>query len=181
MEFTDSHTHSDSHSLLHSLLHSHSNLLPQLLHQSSSIIHHTIHTLSSSLQHTDDDLSDEEEESCKLISGPFATFIQLCLAFICILTLIIKRYQETPQREWSVWFFDVTKQGIGSSFGHFSNIYLSMIIATTVTSGDECQWYCLTYLIDCTLGIFLNIVMLKMFSYCVGHYGNGKLSVYCML
>ncbi len=118
--------------------------------------------------------SNGEDESCKLISGPFATFIQLCLASVCILILVIKRHQETPQRDWSVWFFDVMKQGIGSAFGHFSNIYLSMIIATSVTSGDECQWYCLTYITDCTLGILLNIIMLKTFSFCVGRYGNGK-------
>lgn len=48
---------------------------------------------------------------CHLIGGLFANLIQASLAVVCIITLIIKRQQEVPQREWKVWFLDVMKQG----------------------------------------------------------------------
>lgn len=56
------------------------------------------------------------------------------------------------------------KQGIGSTFGHFSNIYLSVVIASSLVSGDECQWYCLTYVVDCTLGTAINLGFLYLFE-----------------
>jgi hypothetical protein len=54
---------------------------------------------------------DPSEGNCRLIDGPFASFIQACLAIVCIGTLIIKRQQESPRREVFVWFLDVMKQG----------------------------------------------------------------------
>lgn len=49
--------------------------------------------------------------SCHLLGGIFASFIQGCLALLCIGTLIIKRQNEHPRRDWLVWFLDVMKQG----------------------------------------------------------------------
>ena len=66
---------------------------------------------------------------CRLLGGAFASFIQVCLATLCITTLAFKRFGEVPQRPWVVWALDVGKQSVGSSFGHFSNIFLSEIIA----------------------------------------------------
>lgn len=54
---------------------------------------------------------------------------------------------------------------IGSSFGHFSNIFLSVVIAGSLPEADECQWYCLTYVVDSTVGTFINIVLLKLFEH----------------
>jgi len=82
-----------------------------------------------------------------------------------------------------VWFLDVMKQGIGSSFGHFANIFLSVIIADTLTDADECQWYGLTYVVDSTLGTAINLSLLRIFEHIVrksphctrmnfGEYGN---------
>jgi hypothetical protein len=99
---------------------------------------------------------------CKLLGGFFASFIQICLATLCISTLAFKRYGEVPQRPWIVWALDVGKQSVGSSFGHFSNIFLSEIIATALTGGDECQWYCLSFLLDSTLGTFVNLSLLHL-------------------
>lgn len=97
---------------------------------------------------------------CHLLGGAFASSIQVCLAILCISTLAFKRYGEIPQRPWVVWALDVGKQSVGSSFGHFSNIFLSEIIATELTGGDECQWYCLSFLLDSTLGTFVNLSLL---------------------
>ncbi len=112
----------------------------------------------------------KSEDQCILLGGVFSAFIQACLAVICVGTLIIKRQNEVPKRDWFVWFLDVMKQGVGSSFGHFSNIFLSVIIAQSLTGGDECQWYCLTYVIDSTFGTFLNLMFLSCFEKVINHY-----------
>jgi hypothetical protein len=125
---------------------------------------------------------------CLLLGGLFSTLVQVSLGVICILALVIKRNNEIPRRDWDVWFLDVMKQGthvlhydaysksylyslhdiaIGSGFGHFANIFLSMFIAGTITDADECQWYCLTYVVDSTLGTFMNILLLRCFERCL--------------
>jgi hypothetical protein len=56
--------------------------------------------------------------------------------------------------------------GIGASLGHFSNIFLSVIIANALQSqsGDQCLWYCLTYIVDSTFGILWNLICLQIFE-----------------
>jgi hypothetical protein len=108
----------------------------------------------------------------------------MSLATLCIATLVIKRQHEIPRRDWLIWSFDVMKQSIGSSFSHFSNIFVSELIAADLTSdGDECQWYCLSFVIDSTLGTFVNLAILhaiekytrsrpSLFYLKFGEYGN---------
>lgn len=114
--------------------------------------------------------ADEMAPRCHLLGGSFASAIQACLAVVCVGTLIVKRHYEHPRRDWMVWFLDVLKQGCGSSVGHFANIYLSQVIAYTIRDADECQWYCFTYLVDCTLGITMNVFFLRLFERAVDRY-----------
>lgn len=102
--------------------------------------------------------------SCRLVSGYFAVCVQLLLAFLCVSTLIIKREREVPKRDWYVWFLDASKQGLSSSLGHSSNILLSIVIANTFKDSDECQWYCVAYIIDCIFGTCLNFILLMLFD-----------------
>jgi hypothetical protein len=99
-------------------------------------------------------------EQCHSLKGWFGYFVQAILGIFCILTLVVKRQTEVPQRDWLVWLFDASKQSIGSSFGHFTNIFLSMTISIQIT--DECQWYCLSYLVDSSFGISLNFLFLTI-------------------
>lgn len=128
------------------------------------------------------------QDKCRLLGGVFESLVQASLGVICVSALIVKRHNEVPQRDWYVWFLDVMKQGktscsvvhltkswcflfiisysaIGSSFGHFLNIFLSVVIADSLLEADECQWYCLTYVVDSTVGTFINIVLLKFFEH----------------
>ena len=101
----------------------------------------------------------------------------------CVVTLLYKRATEHPQREWIIWFLDVGKQGIGSSLGHMSNIFMATIISLNANA-DECEWYCVCYLTDVTLGTFINLSFLTITEYALlnsrtnlalfrfGDYGN---------
>jgi uncharacterized membrane protein YhaH (DUF805 family) len=46
-------------------------------------------------------------------------------------SLIVKRFSETPRRPWLIWFFDVAKQGLGSVYAHFLNMF---VVCMTVWS-----------------------------------------------
>lgn len=108
---------------------------------------------------------------CHLLGGMFALVVQLFLATICIIAAIVKRSNEKPRREWNIWTLDISKQFIGSSFGHFSNIGLSIVISDKISGyADECQWYCLAYVFDSVLGTFLNISILYGFERIIRKY-----------
>jgi len=57
---------------------------------------------------------------------------------------------ERPQRPWAIWYCDVGKQLTGGFFIHFANILVSSLLGK---SGDECAWYFINYLFDCTIGV----------------------------
>lgn len=65
-----------------------------------------------------------EENQCKLL-GPFALFVQGALGLLALLTLVFKRFRESPKRPWRVWFFDVAKQVTGSIILHLINLLMS--------------------------------------------------------
>jgi hypothetical protein len=65
-----------------------------------------------------------EENQCKLL-GPFALLVQGALGVLALLTLVFKRFRESPKRQWKVWFFDVAKQVTGSVILHLINLLMS--------------------------------------------------------
>lgn len=126
-------------------------------------------------------LGQREGPKCRLLSGVFAVFIQTVLVGVCVLTLLIKRALERPQRDIVTWAFDFGKQGVGSAVSHFSNIVLSVYIAGTIRDSNECSWYLLSYVVDSTLGLGLNVGLLYIVEIVqqrlspttvTGHYGN---------
>jgi len=68
--------------------------------------------------------AEAEENQCKLL-GPFALLVQGALGVLALLTLVFKRYRESPKRQWKVWFFDVAKQVTGSVILHLINLLMS--------------------------------------------------------
>lgn len=109
-------------------------------------------------------LNEGGNESCQLL-GPVSLFIQLLMGAAAISGLLIKRIYEHPKRTWIVWFYDVSKQVLGSLGIHFLNLLISILQAKKPTlhafesghggddSGDECDWYFLNLLMDTTVGI----------------------------
>ena len=73
---------------------------------------------------------DEDDGECKLL-GPFALLIQGALGILALMSLVWKRYRETPRRPLKVWSFDVSKQVFGSVLLHLANLLMSMF-----SSGD---------------------------------------------
>jgi FKBP-type peptidyl-prolyl cis-trans isomerase 2 len=63
---------------------------------------------------------------CKLL-GPFALLVQGALGAVALLTLVWKRYRETPKRPWRIFFYDVSKQVFGSVLTHVLNLAMSIL------------------------------------------------------
>ncbi|KAL1583722.1 hypothetical protein WHR41_07471 [Cladosporium halotolerans] len=118
-----------------------------------------------------------EENQCKLL-GPFALLVQAALGVLALLTLVFKRFRETPKRPWKVWFFDVAKQVTGAVILHLINLMMSELgagdLENTVadvgskTQDEEgrkpnpCSFYLLNLAIDTTIGIPVLFVFLKV-------------------
>ncbi|KAI8324677.1 hypothetical protein GQ54DRAFT_251487, partial [Martensiomyces pterosporus] len=120
---------------------------------------------------------------CKLV-GPFSILVQVLVGTLGFSTLIIKRHFESPRRPWLVWSFDVSKQVIGGSMMHMSNLLVSALIGGGAgeSQTNPCSWYVLNLTLDCTLGILIITGYLKVFGmlarrYSIkglesGHYGD---------
>ncbi|KAB5594582.1 Transmembrane protein [Ceratobasidium theobromae] len=65
---------------------------------------------------------------CRLL-GPTALIVQGLMGILVILSLIWKRNHESPRRPWRIWIFDVSKQVVGQIFVHFSNVFISALVA----------------------------------------------------
>ncbi|ODV79706.1 uncharacterized protein CANTADRAFT_89343 [Suhomyces tanzawaensis NRRL Y-17324] len=112
--------------------------------------------------------SDNDDGKCELI-GTFSLLTQAVLGLLCLSSLLVKRYYEFPiRRTWSVWLFDVLKQLIGALGVHVFNVFLS-IVKTRKSNGsildldspesdvddDPCDWYFLSIVFDCTIGVYI--------------------------
>jgi len=64
----------------------------------------------------------------------------------------VKRFCEPKRRRrsWLTWFYDTSKQGVGSTIIHFANIYLA-----TLFQGDPCTWYLVSFLLDSSVGLLV--------------------------
>ncbi|CAL3973106.1 hypothetical protein PZA11_005429 [Diplocarpon coronariae] len=119
---------------------------------------------------------------CELL-GPFAILVQGALGLCALLALVFKRWRERPQRPVKIWFFDVSKQVVGSVLVHMANLLMSMVSSgkfsvkldpSTVASrmADEqekykpnpCSFYLLNLAIDTTIGIPILIFLLRILT-----------------
>ncbi|CAL1568392.1 unnamed protein product [Knipowitschia caucasica] len=95
------------------------------------------------------------------LTDRFGVLIQALLGIVAFSTLMVKRFREPAgiRRPWRIWFYDTSKQAIGSLFIHFANIFLS-----TFTTDDPCSLYLMNFLLDATLGMLVIWLALKSFS-----------------
>ncbi|KAF3907894.1 hypothetical protein ABW21_db0201436 [Orbilia brochopaga] len=130
------------------------------------------------------DSSDHDGETgeCELL-GSFALLVQAALGALALLSLVYKRWRERPQRPVKIWFFDVSKQVVGSILVHIANLLLAMLSSgkfdTTPHPSrsllrrrdnddyhpNPCSFYLLNLAIDTTVGIAILIYSLRLFTH----------------
>ncbi|KAK4984659.1 hypothetical protein LTR50_006450 [Elasticomyces elasticus] len=121
-----------------------------------------------------------ENGECRLL-GPFALVVQGALGALALLALVFKRWRERPRRPVKIWFFDVSKQVMGSVLLHIANLFMSMFssgaldmaakakgFGMSIQDGEgrtpnPCSFYLLNLAIDTTIGIPILVVLLRIF------------------
>lgn len=111
---------------------------------------------------------------CSLLATSFGWWLQVFLFVVCFVSLVGKRFTDRVRRPWVVWFMDTSKQAL-SAFGiHFLNILLSMAFGRWLDADvDPCNWYWVNLMLDDTLGVAVQFLLLKILksiyrSRCVG-------------
>ncbi|KAF1973414.1 hypothetical protein BU23DRAFT_533609 [Bimuria novae-zelandiae CBS 107.79] len=126
------------------------------------------------------DTDESENGECHLL-GPYALIVQGALGLLAVSSLVFKRWRESPRRPLKIWFFDVSKQVVGSVLLHLANILMSMLSsgkfdvaantkATPQYAGQDddgntpnpCSFYLLNLAIDTTIGIPILVLLLKV-------------------
>ncbi|KDO34934.1 hypothetical protein SPRG_00996 [Saprolegnia parasitica CBS 223.65] len=97
-------------------------------------------------------------QRCELLSGPQTYLVQAVLFAIALASLWYKRHVERPKRSLEIWALDVGKQGIGAVVGHFTNILIAISLPPVT---DQCIWYFLNFVTDCSLGMLIALSLLK--------------------
>jgi len=70
---------------------------------------------------------------CHLL-GPFALLVQSVLGLLAVLSLVFKRWRESPRRPVKVFAFDAAKQIVGTALLHVTNLAMSMLSADIDTA-----------------------------------------------
>lgn len=115
-----------------------------------------------------DDESQSNTSTCRVYDTEdiFTFLVQLILGGIAIAFLYWKRYFEHPRRKFSIWFLDISKQGIGCVYAHILNMVIAAVLSRQVyeneSASDECAWYGISFVIDTTIGLALSIVLLHL-------------------
>ena len=100
----------------------------------------------------------KEEGKCELL-GMFGFFVQFLLGIICFSVLVIKRQLESPKRSIIIWLLDISKQGLSTLIIHFFNLFFS--VAVTPENQDQCIWYLNNVLLDGTLGVLFQWILVR--------------------
>ncbi|KAM3077134.1 hypothetical protein ACMFMG_003397 [Clarireedia jacksonii] len=143
----------------------------------------TSSSMSAAATSTDANIySAPDNGECQLL-GSFAILVQGALGCLALLALVYKRWRERPQRPLKIWFFDVSKQVVGSVLVHIANLLMSMlssgqfsikmdagsVVSRMVNDSGEykpnpCSFYLLNLAIDTTIGIPILIFLLRILT-----------------
>eukprot|EP00301_Raphidiophrys_heterophryoidea_P005035 c1214_g1_i1.p1 GENE.c1214_g1_i1~~c1214_g1_i1.p1 ORF type:complete len:249 (+),score=45.96 c1214_g1_i1:235-981(+) len=104
---------------------------------------------------------------CELFDT-FGVAVQATMGLLAFNSLVVKRFNEFPQRPWIVWAFDTSKQAIGASTSHLFNTLLGLLFGAS--TGSACTWYLVHSFLDTTLGMLFNFVLIKSLDY----WGSGR-------
>lgn len=111
------------------------------------------------------------ENNCELF-GAFGLGVQVSLGIISFTILIIKRQLEWPKRSWRIWSLDCSKQIISALLIHFINVFFAVVLSnkSNDTSDNACIWYLVNILLDSSIGVVLNWILVRLLEVFARHY-----------
>jgi len=120
-------------------------------------------------------LSAGPHDRCQMLGDAFSYAVQLLLFLFCFGSLMLKWALETPQRTLKVFFLDTAKQIAAAGWMHIFNMASAVLMRKTGEGGaDECAWYWINLVCDCTFGLLICWMCLRasenMYGYQSGNY-----------
>ncbi|CAK9046343.1 unnamed protein product [Durusdinium trenchii] len=98
---------------------------------------------------------------CVVLPGLQGLLVQLLLFGCCVGTLVAKKVCE-GERTWFQFGLDSSKQFIGAGWVHVLNLLCAEILGSQMGDGDECEWYWLNIMLDTTLGVLVEYLLLRV-------------------
>lgn len=106
-------------------------------------------------------------QQCKVLSGGTAQAMQVLLFFCSCAALAVKYRRESGDRTLTEFLMDSSKQLIGAGWIHVMNLSFAKGLEAHFQAGDECTWYWLNIVLDCTLGVAVEYVILLFLTTCI--------------
>jgi len=100
------------------------------------------------------------EQECKVLAGPVGKGMQVILFCLSVAVLLFKYRRESGDRTASEFFMDSSKQLVGAGWIHVLNILFAKGLEAHFEAGDQCHWYWLNIVLDCTLGVAVEYVLM---------------------
>ena len=100
---------------------------------------------------------------CTLLPGIFGALVQGALFLGVCATLLWKKLFDEPPRSWPCFLADGSKQIVGAGWIHALNILSAMKLRSHLEAGDECAWYWINVVVDCTAGVFIEYLSLEVY------------------
>lgn len=100
---------------------------------------------------------------CTVLPGLFGALVQCLLFVTCVVVLVHKKSRDTT-RTWLEFGMDSSKQIIGAGWIHFLNLVFAKKLEMHLT-GDQCEWYWVNIMVDTTLGVGVEYVLLACIMY----------------
>ena len=116
--------------------------------------------------------------ACHLISGFWGLSIQGLLFLGVCLALFCKKQLDDPPRSWPTFLADSSKQLIGAGWSHLLNLVCSWALDALGDGredGDACDWYFINIVVDCTLGVVVEYLLMKGLLFVISRIGDQSL------
>lgn len=102
--------------------------------------------------------------ACKLV-GSLGLLLQGTVAAAFGAALLgkyfIERSEQPNPRPLFVYAMDCSKQVMGAAWVHLLNLVFAGVLANVSTRGDQCIWFWLNLMLDTTLGVLVEYIILQ--------------------
>jgi hypothetical protein len=100
---------------------------------------------------------------CRVLAGDTGKMVQVMLLLCCMTSLVCKYYKNHGGRTMGEFALDSSKQLLGAAWIHLMNLMCAEgLEAKFQGAGDECEWYWINIVIDCTLGVAVEYILLQV-------------------
>eukprot|EP00747_Dinoflagellata_sp_TGD_P189855 gnl/TRDRNA2_/TRDRNA2_50703_c0_seq1.p1 gnl/TRDRNA2_/TRDRNA2_50703_c0~~gnl/TRDRNA2_/TRDRNA2_50703_c0_seq1.p1 ORF type:complete len:280 (-),score=55.11 gnl/TRDRNA2_/TRDRNA2_50703_c0_seq1:86-925(-) len=102
-----------------------------------------------------------KEVGCQVLAGTTGKMVQVLL-FACVCaTLFYKFKRNAGGRSLYEFLMDSSKQIAGATWTHMMNLFFALHLeAYFEGQGDQCEWYWVNIMVDCSIGVVVQYVLL---------------------